>query len=193
MASARSIQLNLDQGQTQTVQLGRDVQVRGLKEVDGVVYPRFTGLHFEDSSLPIVLPSTSTSTMIFRSTNLAASSIVSEDMQLVSETRAIMPFEGIYRFRLQVAYEIVSTNPGLILFGYRYENSQVVAVIPVRPQDTTIGKHILTVEDTFRAYGVRFDQVAPRGRDGSRILRNLAEDPALAAETYYELEYIGNI
>jgi len=53
MTSARS--LNLELNESPSIQLGAVTQVRGLNDIDGVLFPRFTGAYLEDPSLNQIL------------------------------------------------------------------------------------------------------------------------------------------
>jgi len=112
MASARSVKLAVDAIGTLTrIQLGAITQVRGIKEIGDIVFPRFTGVHIDDPKLELKLSPEQPAEFLLDNVSASISTLVFEDVTYLVDGFRTFPYSGVYRIRIRAAYQVDSFDP----------------------------------------------------------------------------------
>ena len=191
MASVRSVNLELGLGQTETIQLGAPTPVRGVKEIDEVLFPRFTGAYIEYPDLDQTLARGQTLTLQFPVTP-SGKSFISEDVRVSQVDSLIFPYLGVYQIRIRVAYR---TDPPDISSSFEFEfrflngNSNTTVTVPT---NNLPGSNIVEFNQEVRCDGISRIQFANGGLiGGSKPVIVGALIPGSSPDTFVEVRALG--
>lgn len=195
MSSVRDLTLDIGDGNPTRVRLGDELSVRGLKRTDGVIYPRHTGVHLEDNTFPKVItaggssPASEAGEDIFSVGTEAAESFVSSDIQRISPNETVLPYAGPYRLRLQlVVGPKASTNVVFVLI--RYSLGGVITALQYA-YNRFVGDELIQIERIVVCDRILSVRSFALSSNPVMFLRNRSGNPADAAESYFEVEYLG--
>ena len=137
MTSARSITLGL--GPTEediAIQLGSLVRRRGLKGVNGILYPAFIGAYIDQPGLNTTVPPSGSLDLILGGTNslpLSGDNLVSSAVVYDPAARSLtMPFLGFHRLKIKVAYTYGLDDGAVLSFnldGVPFEVSRTAQLV----------------------------------------------------------------
>lgn len=195
MASTRSFNLSLQDGESIPVPLGRELRLPAHGLDGPVLEKKFIGMHIEDSSLPIVIAPGSDTAAFLSVNDDPATSFVSPDIQRLGDNTILpapLTTAGSYRYHVQLAYEALG-SPRNIVASYTL-TSLSGGISSATFQDIVPGRGIVSFDFYFKGTEFRQGTFANTSSTSSlTILRNLSGNPNLPADTYYEIEYIGNV
>jgi len=193
MTSSLAVNLELENGQTRRLRLGATTQVRGLLEINNVIYPRFTGFHVED---PVGSRTVAPGDGVVLFPNLgAAQTFVSSDVGFSTTFGAfVLPYTGVYRVRLQAAYRVEPGSPGEIA-------GVELSIPPVATGDATItqirqvgvtGQDVISFDQEVELPGNRilFARFSNIGEVPITVVSRLSSAQS-STDTFLDVRYIG--
>lgn len=187
MASARSFNLSLQGGDGIPIELGSQLQVRGIKQQDSIIYPRFTGVSIEDSTVPVVI-NDGESRLLFEEATQTPGSIISDNVNRTT-TGVSFPYLSSIAVKFHIAYRVISGTPTI-----EVEYLTAAQAVPSTFLETISldGTGVIKIEFHIYADTVAFQGINLSG--GSiEILRNLSEDPTQPSETFVEMVSLGRL
>ena len=191
MTSTQGVTLDTNVlGQVINYQLGAATQRRGVRAIDGVIYPEFVGVYIDEPFYSKLLTRDEVIEIFFNKA-LTPASFVTDGVTFLGPTDQAVEFAypGVYRVRIQIAYSSFTLSTTLRL-AFEVGNNGVFEVIAVDKP--------LVFGDRF----IYFDQILTCDRIQNVTVTNIMTSPAIIqssanpfseVETFIEIEYLGAI
>lgn len=195
MTSNLSLGLELDDS-TEVIQLGRPLDVRGIKEEGDIIYPKFLGLYTEAGYLPRTFNTTAQGLPLRPLTNAYVSdeiTVVPFGGGAISQFGLQLPYPAVCRIQVSIAYRYLTT--GAKSFGVTFPTSaNGVSKFYTRFKSTTDAEGVFRVTivaqcDVIGPIQIRVLNI----NQEMEVLRNRSEDPSQVAQSFYQLELLGRL
>jgi len=172
--------------------LGAIIPVRGVKDVNGVLFPRFTGAYAESaSSVPLGQGDVRRPISPFIGPGSSGKNFFSDDVTVLGNSALAFPYRGVYRVRFQIAYRnlLLSETPGLTL-SFIALNGGVGTLFSIVVEQIE-NNGLIKFDQELICDAIERPLVAIIGE--GEVVIPVSRSPLASPETFLEVSYVGAI